>query len=150
MSEAAVKEEINPEEELSVAAGDMAVQDVELYDGTKVACMRCKVRHAARIARLANKVLTALGVETMQSAASIDLNNPQMLISVVELAENDLIECIAALTDMDQESILDLDLDDMITVMAKLVEMNRSFFLKRVRAALQRLTPASPEGSSSN
>ena len=149
MGEAAKKEpEITPDDELDAATGAGDSNEATLHDGRKVAVYKCKLRHASRVARAVNVLLIGLGVDDLAGVESIQISNPQVLLNALDMAADSVMDAMEALTELSREEIEELDIDDAILLLAKVVEVNRDFFLKRVKVALDELMPRS--GQSEN
>lgn len=143
MGEAAKKDEVNVEEELDTVSGENDNETVQLYDGSEVRIYKCKLKYAGRVARSVNTILMSLNVDSLAGAAAIDLNNPQILLRALEVSADSLMDSLDALTSLDRAQVDELDLDDAVKLIAKVVEVNRDFFLKRVMLALNELMPPS-------
>lgn len=144
MGEAAKKEqEVNPELELDTASGDGDSNEATLHDGTKVKVHKCKLRHAAKVARAVNVILIGLGVDNLEGVESIQISNPQVLLNCLDMATDSIMDAMEALTGLSRAEVEELDIDDAILLLAKVVEVNRDFFLKRVQVALKELMPQS-------
>jgi hypothetical protein len=140
-----VKDKVDPEKELETVTGENDNASVELYDGSSVQIYKCKLKHAAKVARAVNTVLMGLGVDSIEGASSINLDNPQTLLSTLDISSESLMDALEALTSLDRDAIDELDLDDALKLLGKVVEVNRDFFLKRVMSALNELMPNGEE-----
>ena len=140
-----VDKDLSGEEELATVSGENNKASVELHDGSVVQVLKCKVRHSAAVAKVVNTVLLALQVDSLDGVIKIDLDNPQTLLTAYELAFDDVVDAMAALTDKSKDELLDMDMDDGIRVIAEVVEVNKDFFLSRVKKALDGLLPSAAD-----
>lgn len=116
---------------------------ITLSDGRLVTIYRCRTRHLAPVLRLIQLGLTSLGVTRLGDAPRIDLQNPEVLLTVLADIGEVVWETAAHLCDQEEAVLQDLLLDDMLSVLGTIVEVNKDFFEQRVLAAAQRFV--SPE-----
>lgn len=133
--------------ELDIIDEEQSLQTyANLYDGTSVEIYKCKMRQMGVVSHFLQIAFKAMGVTKVSgkgedAALNIDLNNPQVLLGALDECYEDTIKVIASLCALDEEQVRDLDLDDAIMVIGKIIEVNKDFFLKRVARVLSALLP---------
>jgi len=112
---------------------------IQLSDGTNVDIYKCKVKQLAPMLEFVRFVLEKLQINSVTNLPVIDLDDPNILLSLLVDSSEKVFEVGAMLSSLTEEGFVDLELDDAITVLAKEWEVNKDFFLKSVLPKLDGL-----------
>lgn len=120
-----------------------------LSDDTTVDIYRCKVRYLARVTALLNIVLTELGIDDVDKGvdslqgdtAKININDPRTYLKLFDKCYDELVNLTALLCSLDKDAVEDLELEDMVQLLQKIVAVNKDFFSNRVMPMLRVLNP---------
>jgi hypothetical protein len=115
---------------------------VTLVDGVEVDIYACQVRHLPSLVYAVESVFKELGVTDIAGAteAATDiagsLNNPQRLLQLIAKFTHEVSEIGTTLCSLDDEDFQELEIDDFLKVLIAEVEVNRDFFMQRVKPLL--------------
>ena len=118
--------------------------EVTLSEDKKVEVRLCKVKDIAVFLTFTSKLFDELGVEgginsqaALEAAVHAKLQNPSAILKLISEQGPEVWTIVSKFTSMSIEDINELDLDDAITVIQKVVEINYDFFTKRVLPAIR-------------
>lgn len=134
-------------EKVAVASGTAPDTQLVLKDGTKIEIYKCKTRNIGSVLQLVSKVLEDLGVKDTKGAITVDLNDPAVMLKILAQSSGNVLEVAGDLCSLSHEQIADLEIDDTLKVVMRIVEVNKDFFSKNVLPIVQSALPAPNEKS---
>jgi len=113
-----------------------AVIRVTLPDGEElpVQIFKCKARQIGYVMKFLASAFKAMGASTFTDASEMaaGMQNPVTLLTMIADVLDDAIATACLLTDIDEETFKDLELDDAVAIILAVWMINQSFFLTRV------------------
>lgn len=140
-----------PEEanEATIEAGDTIADEpvvVKIKSGRTVAINRVKVLQISRVLRLVSDFFKELKVEKVGDLPLLDLQNPAVILNLVANYTDQTFEVVVMLTDLTQEEVNELEMDDALLIAKEVWLLNQNFFLAKILPLVSGLLPrADPE-----
>ena len=125
---------------------------ITLQDDSEVMVYRCRVKHIGAVVRLIRSILSSLGITDFTNVKMADLekkiSDAEFILNLISNSVEDFSEAIASLTSIDKNKFDELELDDAMIVIQKVLEVNYDFFinsvLPKVNALLQSGSESKP------
>lgn len=124
---------------------------ITLQDDSEVLVYRCRVKHIGAVVRLIRSILASLGITDFTNVKMSDLekkiSDAEFILNLISNSVEDFSEAIASLTSLDKDKFDELELDDAMIVIKKVLEVNYDFFINSV---LPKVNALLQSGSDSN
>ena len=137
----ATQEEAN---EATIEAGDTIANEpvvVKIKSGRDVSINRVKVMQISRVLRLVSDFFNELKVEKMGDLPSLDLKNPALILNLIAKYTDQVFEVVVMLTDLTEEEVKEMEMDDAILIAREVWLLNQNFFLAKILPLVKVLLP---------
>lgn len=113
---------------------------VKLSDGSTVIVKKVTLRTLPGIVTYLQTVLDSLLVldDEGRMAGMIDVKNPTMVLHLIAEHLQPTYEVVLSLTSLTEDRLLDMPMDDVLTTVQRLWEVNVDFFTQRIAPLLEK------------
>lgn len=102
-----------------------------LENGAEVEVYKVKMRHLSFMVGFVNRLVTELGVDE-NGNVSVDFKSQNDILKLISKLPNEVADAVVLLTSLTDDTYADLDMDQGLEVVGKVVEVNRVFFTEKV------------------
>jgi len=113
---------------------------VTLSDGTDVVIRRVTLNILAPALELTKKVFAELGVAG--GTITADIRDPVFLLQLISNHTEEVYGLIVSLTSVSKTELLEMELDDSLSIFVALIEENQRFFIERILPLIAKYLPA--------
>lgn len=122
-----------------------------LSDGRKVKILVCKGRHVPIVISFLQAIISDLGISKNTKASLIAIKDriqdTEFILQIFAKRYTDVLTVLSAMTEEEEKTLDDMDLDDLLAIVVKVVEVNKRFFTDRVLPLLANVLPETKEAS---
>ncbi len=113
---------------------------VTLSDGSKVVVKKVTLRTLPGLVSYLQTVLNSLLVTDEQGfmVGTVDMKNPTTILNLIANHLQPTYAVVLSLTSLTEDRLLDMPLDDVLTTVQRLWELNADFFTQRIAPLLEK------------